>query len=121
MLSYDLVISYLFKGLENFKWSEKGCKIKFVAYQSSKEDSLTTPSAIKEDLLVNLSARGYELLKDKLELCLYHVKTLDELVEWVQEEMNFLQYELEWGGLIIPERLEERIDERFMLLVEDLK
>ena len=92
-----------------------------VADQSSTEDSPSSLTEIKEDLLVDLSARGYELLKDKLELCLYHVKTLNELVEWVQEEMNFLQYELRMGDLLIPQDLEERIDERFMLLVSDLK
>ena len=92
-----------------------------VADQSSTEDSPSSLTEIKEDLLVDLSARGYELLKDKLELCLYHVKTLNELVEWVQEEMNFLQYELRMGDLLIPQDLEERIDERFMLLLSDLK
>ena len=121
MHCYDLVLSYLLKSIENFKCSEKGYKVKIGADQSPTEDSPSSFTEIKEDLLIDLSARGYELLADKFELCLYHVRTLDELFVWVQEEMNFLKCELRMGDLLIPKNLEQRIEERMELLVSDLK
>ena len=121
MFHYDSIVCYLFKGIESFKCNQKGWQAKVLNIQNSAKESPPSSTTNKEEVYVELSARGYELLNDKLELCLYHVKTLDELVRWVQNEMCFLQFELKNEGLLIPQDLEERINERFKLLGADLK